>query len=64
MITSKHSSLIGLAAAVLAFASIQACGGSDDPPATPQVLAGSLYAGSSHYDRIGRYYTTGVRVKF
>jgi outer membrane receptor protein involved in Fe transport len=35
-----------------------------DPPATPQVLAGSLYAGSSHYDRIGRYYTTGVRVKF
>ncbi len=35
-----------------------------DPPATPQVLAGSLYAGSSHYDRIGRYYTGGVRVKF
>jgi outer membrane receptor protein involved in Fe transport len=35
-----------------------------DPPATPQVLAGSLYAGSSHYDRIGRYYTGGVRLKF
>ena len=35
-----------------------------DPPATPQVLAGSLYAGSSHYDRIGRFYTGGVRMRF
>ena len=35
-----------------------------DPPATPQILAGSLFAGSSHYDRIGRYYTGGVRVRF
>ena len=35
-----------------------------DPPATPQILAGSLYAGSSHYDRIGRYYTGGVRLRF
>lgn len=35
-----------------------------DPPATPQVLAGSLYAGSTHYDRIGRYFTGGVRIRF
>jgi iron complex outermembrane receptor protein len=35
-----------------------------DPPATPQILAGSLFAGSMHYDRIGRYYTGGVRIRF
>jgi len=33
------------------------------PPATPQTVSQALYAGSPYYDRIGRYYILGVRVR-
>lgn len=35
-----------------------------DPPATPNSLSQATYATSSLYDRTGRYYIAGVRVKF
>jgi outer membrane receptor protein involved in Fe transport len=34
------------------------------PPATPTTVTQALYAGSAYYDRIGRYYILGVRVRF
>ena len=33
------------------------------PPATPQTVSQALYAGSAYYDRIGRYYILGVRIR-
>jgi len=33
------------------------------PPATPQTVSQALYAGSPYYDRIGRYYILGVRIR-
>jgi outer membrane receptor protein involved in Fe transport len=35
-----------------------------DPPATPNIIAQASYAGSPFYDRIGRYYIGGLRVRF
>ena len=35
-----------------------------DPPATPNSLSQATYATSPLYDRIGRYYIGGVRVRF
>ncbi len=35
-----------------------------DPPATPNIIAQTIYASSPFYDRTGRYYIGGVRVRF
>lgn len=35
-----------------------------DPPATPNIIAQAIYASSPLCDRVGRYYTGGVRVRF
>jgi len=35
-----------------------------DPPATPSAITQAQYAASPFYDRIGRYYTAGFRVRF
>ena len=35
-----------------------------EPPATPNVITQSIYAASPFYDRTGRYYIAGVRVRF
>jgi outer membrane receptor protein involved in Fe transport len=35
-----------------------------EPPATPSVITQSQYAASPFYDRVGRFYTAGVRVRF
>jgi len=36
----------------------------NDPPMTPQTITGAAAAGSPFYDRIGRFYTAGVRFQF
>jgi iron complex outermembrane recepter protein len=35
-----------------------------DPPATPNIIAQTIYASSPFYDRTGRYYIGGVRARF
>jgi len=35
-----------------------------DPPATPNIIAQTIYASSPFYDRTGRYYIAGMRVRF
>ena len=35
-----------------------------DPPATPNIISQTIYASAPFYDRVGRYYTGGVRVRF
>jgi outer membrane receptor protein involved in Fe transport len=35
-----------------------------DPPATPNIISQTIYASSPFYDRTGRYYIGGVRVRF
>jgi len=35
-----------------------------DPPATPNAITQSIYASAPFYDRTGRYYIAGVRVRF
>ncbi len=36
----------------------------NDPPATPNIIAQTIYANAPFYDRTGRYYIGGVRVRF
>jgi iron complex outermembrane recepter protein len=35
-----------------------------DPPATPNIIAQTIYAASPFYDRTGRYYIAGARARF
>jgi iron complex outermembrane receptor protein len=35
-----------------------------DPPATPNIIAQTIYAASPFYDRTGRYYIAGMRARF
>jgi hypothetical protein len=35
-----------------------------EPPATPNIIAQTIYAASPFYDRTGRCYIGGVRVRF
>ena len=35
-----------------------------DPPATPNIIAQTIYASAPFYDRTGRYYIGGVRLRF
>jgi outer membrane receptor protein involved in Fe transport len=35
-----------------------------DPPATPNIISQTIYASAPFYDRTGRYYIGGVRVRF
>ena len=35
-----------------------------DPPATPNIIAQTIYANAPFYDRTGRYYIAGARMRF